>query len=217
MKTGKYLYWLIGAALAIKLILFLYISFICSSSILENDSFGYLNDAKAWVHYLSFPSEGFRHSLYRTPGYSLFLAVFLLEFNLPYLGIILLQYVLIVLTAFVVKFNVATESQPTEFTKVAVNVPGAVWDTVFQTYVYAYRKIATSVALVLTALVVKFNVATESQPTEFTKVAVKVPGAAWDTVFQTYGYADGQIATFVVLVVSAFAAKFNVGIESQPV
>jgi len=125
-------------------------------------------------------------------------------------------FVVLVLTASVVKFNVATESQPTEFTNVAVNVPGAAWDTAFHTYGYADGQIATFVVLVLTASVVKFNVATESQPTEFTKVAVNVPGAACDTAFHTYGYADGQIATFVVLVLVAFVVKFNVATESQP-
>jgi uncharacterized membrane protein len=31
-----------------------------------------------------------------------------------------------------------------------------------------------------------------------------------------YGNADGQTATFVVLVVTAFTVKFNVATESQP-
>jgi uncharacterized membrane protein len=125
-------------------------------------------------------------------------------------------FVVLVLTASVIRFNVATESQPTEFTNVAVNVPGAACDTVFQTYGYADGQIATFVVLVLTASVVRFNVATESQPAEFTNVAVNVPGTACDTVFQTYGYADGQIATFVVLVVTDLTVKFNVATESQP-
>jgi hypothetical protein len=70
---------------------------------------------------------------------------------------------------------------------------------------------------VLTAFTVRFNVATESQPTEFTKVAVYVPAVLYETVFHTYGKADGQTVTLVVLVVGALIARFNVGIESQPV
>ena len=38
----------------------------------------------------------------------------------------------------------------------------------------------------------------------------------YETVFHTYGKADGQTVTLVVLVVGALIARFNVAIESQP-
>jgi 4-amino-4-deoxy-L-arabinose transferase-like glycosyltransferase len=102
MRFEKYVLWLIAAALGIKFVLFLHIAFVDPASIMQNDSYGYLADAKAWMQYFSMPSEGLRHSIYRTPGYSFFLAVFHLGFNLPLLGIIFLQIVFNILTAIVV-------------------------------------------------------------------------------------------------------------------
>jgi 4-amino-4-deoxy-L-arabinose transferase-like glycosyltransferase len=102
MRVEKYILWLIVAGFGLKVFLFLHIAFVDSASIMQPDSSGYLMDAKAWMQYFIMPSEGLRHSLYRTPGYSLFLAIFHLGLNLPLLGIIFLQIILNILTAIVV-------------------------------------------------------------------------------------------------------------------
>jgi len=102
MRIDKYILWLIILGLGIKLALFIHIAFVNPSSMMQNDSYGYLNDANAWAHYFNQPAEGLKHSLYRTPGYSLFLAIFHLYFNLPLLSIVFLQIVLNVVTAIVV-------------------------------------------------------------------------------------------------------------------
>lgn len=102
MRIEKYILWLIALALGIKFFLFLHIACVDSLSIMQPDSFGYLLEAKTWMHYFSMPSEGLRQDLYRTPGYPLFLAVFHDGLNLPLLSIVFLQIVLNVLTAVVV-------------------------------------------------------------------------------------------------------------------
>ncbi len=102
MKIEKYIVWLIAAAVSIKLVLFLYIAGVNPASIMEADSSGYLRDAAAWMQYFHTPSEGLQHSLYRTPGYTFFLAIFHLWLNLPLLSIILLQFILNIFTAIVV-------------------------------------------------------------------------------------------------------------------
>jgi len=101
-RVEKYIRWLIAVAIGIKFVLFLYIAFVNQASIFQTDSFGYLMDARAWVHYFSIPAEGLKHSFYRTPGYSLFLAIFNLSLNLPLLSVVSLQIVLNILTAGVV-------------------------------------------------------------------------------------------------------------------
>ena len=54
-------------------------------------------------------------------------------------------------------------------------MPAVVYDTVFHTYGKPDGQTATFVVLVVGTFTVKFSVATESQPTEFTNVAVYVP------------------------------------------
>ena len=72
------------------------------------------------------------------------------------------------------------------------------------------------VVLVLIALIVTFNVATESQPFELVRVAVYVPPALIDWPFQVYGNWLGQRPMFVVLDVALFTVRFSVAMLSQP-
>jgi 4-amino-4-deoxy-L-arabinose transferase-like glycosyltransferase len=72
------------------------------------------------MQYFNVPSEGLRHSIYRTPGYSLFLAIFHLGLNLPLLSIILLQLVLNIFTAFVVFKTVSLADRQTGLLSAAI-------------------------------------------------------------------------------------------------
>lgn len=135
-RIEKYIFWLIVAALAFKLVLFLYIVFVDPASIMQVDSSGYLSDAKAWMQYFGVPSEGLRHSIYRTPGYSLFLAIFHFGLNLPLLGIIFLQIVLNVLTAFVVFKTVSSADRQTGLLSAAIvllDLPMTIFSTMILT------------------------------------------------------------------------------------
>jgi hypothetical protein len=73
---------------------------------------------------------------------------------------------------FTVRFNVAVESQPTALVRFAVYVPASVIDCPFQLYGNAEAQIETSSELLLASLIVKFNVAVESQPVEDVRLAV---------------------------------------------
>ncbi len=123
---------------------------------------------------------------------------------------------MLVLTAFTVKFSVAIESQPTELVSVSFIDPAAVNILPFQVYGNDDGQMLVFVVLVTTELTVKFNVATESQPTEFANVSVKVPAVVNVLPFQVYGNDDGQILVFVVLVLTALVVKISVATESQP-
>ena len=84
----------------------------------------------------------------------------------------MLVFVMLVSTALTVKFSVATESQPAAAIRFAVYVPAALIDCPFQLYGNWLVQIVRSVVLVIVGVIVKFNVATESQPRALTNVAV---------------------------------------------
>src|ERR1700761_7579645 len=120
----------------------------------------------------------------------------------------MLVFVVLVEVAFCVKFNVAIESHPTELTNVTEYVPAIGYELPFQLYGKADGQMLIFVVLVEVAFCVKFKVAIESHPTEFTKVTEYVPAVVYEWLFQLYGKADGQILTLVVLVEVAFCVKF---------
>jgi 4-amino-4-deoxy-L-arabinose transferase-like glycosyltransferase len=120
IRVEQCIFWLIALALGIKLIVFLYIAFVDPRSIMQVDSLDYLTGARSWMQYLNMPAQGFRHSLFRTPGYSLFLAIFHLALNLPLLSIILLQFVLNIGTAYVVFKTVAPVDRRTGLLSAAI-------------------------------------------------------------------------------------------------
>jgi len=72
------------------------------------------------MQYFSQPSEGLKHSLYRTPGYSLFLAVTYRCLNLPLLSVIFLQIVLNILTAIVVYKTAVSTDRRTSLLSAAI-------------------------------------------------------------------------------------------------
>ena len=69
---------------------------------------------------------------------------------------------------------------------------------------------------VIFGLIIRFNVATESQPDADFNVAVNVPPCVIFCPFQEYGSCALQIEVFVVDVIFGFITMFNVAIESQP-
>src|SRR6202012_2403550 len=79
----------------------------------------------------------------------------------------MLVFVVLVEVAFCVKFKVAMESHPTAFVNVTEYVPAIGYEFPFQLYGKAEGHMLMSVVLVEVAFCVKFNVATESHPTEF--------------------------------------------------
>ena len=89
-----------------------------------------------------------------------------------------------VTAGFTIRINVATESQPDALSNVAVNVPAAESDCVFQLYGNWFAQIVVFVVDVTVGLTVRFNVAIESQPEALISVAVNVPAAESDCVFQ---------------------------------
>jgi hypothetical protein len=89
-------------------------------------------------------------------------------------------------------------------------------DCPFQLYGSADAQIETSDELLDELLIVKFNVAVESQPAALVKFAVYVPAAVIDWPFQLYGNAVVQIETSVELLVAFVIVKFKVAVESQP-
>ena len=119
-RVGKIVWGLIAIALGIKAVVFLYITFGDPLLMMQADSYGYLSDAKAWVQYLSVPFQGLHHSFYRTPGYSLFLAIFHFWCNLPLLGIVFLQIALNILTAIIVFKIVRSMDQLTALLSAAI-------------------------------------------------------------------------------------------------
>ena len=73
-----------------------------------------------------------------------------------------------------VKFNVTTESQPVEFTKVSMKLPEVFKLTPLNKYV-SFEQMVALMTPVDVGRTVKFNVTTESQPVEFTNVSMKLP------------------------------------------
>ena len=96
-------------------------------------------------------------------------------------------FVVLADVALTVRFNVAIESQPDAPVVVYVYVPAALIDCPFQLYGNCDGQIAVFVVLVLVALIVTINVATESHPFAPVSVAVYVPAALIDCEFQAYG------------------------------
>ena len=136
IRVDKYIIWLIAAALGIKFVLFFYIAFVNSTLIMQPDSYGYLLDAKAWIHYFSLPLEGLRQSLYRTPGYPLFLAIFHFGLKLPLLSIVFLHIVLNIFTAIIVFKCFSPEYRLTGLLSAAIvllDLPMTVYSTVILT------------------------------------------------------------------------------------
>src|ERR1044072_6077109 len=75
---------------------------------------------------------------------------------------------------------------------------------------------AVFVVLVSVGLTVNTNVAIESQPDVFVRLAVYVPEALIVCPFQVYGNWFVQMAVLVVLVNIGLAFRIRVAIESQP-
>src|SRR5437762_1006754 len=80
-------------------------------------------------------------------------------------------FVVLVIVAFTIKFNVAMESHPATLIKLAVYVPAALIVCPFQVYGSWLSQIVVFVMLVSAAFTTKFNVATESQPAALIKLA----------------------------------------------
>ena len=125
-------------------------------------------------------------------------------------------FVVLVITEFTVRFNVAMESHPPALIKLEVYVPDAfnVWP--FQMYGSWLLQIVVFVVLVAVAFTVKFNVAMESHPAELCRVVLYEPATLYALSFHIYGSWLSQITIFVVLVTTGFTVKFNVAMESQP-
>ncbi|MDE2027771.1 MAG: glycosyltransferase family 39 protein [Candidatus Omnitrophica bacterium] len=102
MRSTRFIVGLIAAAILTKLCVFLYIIGQAPQTVVCIDSHGYLRDAQAWMNFFHAPSAGLRHSFYRTPGYTFFLAVFHGLAGIPLAGIVLLQLALNILSAIIV-------------------------------------------------------------------------------------------------------------------
>lgn len=102
LRFQKFIVGMIAAAVVFKLFLYFYIISQAPHSIFRIDSDSYLADAQGWVNFFLRPSAGLAHSLFRTPGYPLFLATLHGLLAIPLMGIVGLQIVLNILTAGVV-------------------------------------------------------------------------------------------------------------------
>jgi hypothetical protein len=87
-------------ALLIKFLLFGFVIRYTPQSILIWDSQGYREDASALAAFIRNPTDGLQHSQYRTPGYPFFLAIFHEFLHIPLGGVVFLQILLNVLSAF---------------------------------------------------------------------------------------------------------------------
>ena len=114
----------------------------------------------------------------------------------------------------IVRFNVAVESQPAVFVNVAVYVPLVVYVVAFADQVYESHAVTVSDPNV-ELLIVRFNVAVESQPAVFVNVAVYVP-----LVVYVVALADQVNASQAVTVsdpdVALLIVKSKDTIESHP-
>jgi len=93
-----------------------------------------------------------------------------------------------------------------------VYTPDAVYSVEFQMYGSSFEQIETEAELADGELMVKFNVATESQPTEFVVVKVFTPLVVYVTPFHVNELHADSVADDVV---GCLMVKFNVATESQ--
>ena len=92
--------------------------------------------------------------------------------------------VVLVKVGLTVRFNVATESQPAAFVRLAVYVPAALIVCPFQIYGNWLEQMVVLVVLVRVGLTVRLRVAMESQPAALVRLAVYDPAALMDCPFQ---------------------------------
>lgn len=106
MQKSKSLIWIIAFALAIKIFLLAFAVISAPQSMFQNDSHDYLQTAEVLASRGIFATQdqdgSYRYEIYRTPGYPLFLAFFHDLLKIPLWGILLLQVILTLLTAFIV-------------------------------------------------------------------------------------------------------------------
>ncbi|MFT5387330.1 MAG: hypothetical protein ACI9E5_000457 [Candidatus Omnitrophota bacterium] len=98
---------LIGVALVIKLLLFLYAESFAPEAKFMLDTQWYLQSAESFAHHgvfaRSVSQDGLiYHETFRTPGYPLFLSVFHYQCHIPFSGIIVIQIILSIITAGIV-------------------------------------------------------------------------------------------------------------------
>ena len=116
----------------------------------------------------------------------------------------------------IVRFNVATESHPDAAFNVAVNIPACVMLWPFHMYGSCALQIEEFVVDVIFGLIIRFNLATESQPDADFNVAVNVPPCVIFCPFQIYGSCEEQIEVLVVEARFGLIVRFNVATESHP-
>jgi len=106
MLKPKTLFLIIFFALAIKIFLLAFTAVNAPQSMFQNDSYDYLQTAETLASRGIFAIQNqdgsYRYEIYRTPGYPLFLAFFHDLLKIPLWGILLLQVILTLLTAFIV-------------------------------------------------------------------------------------------------------------------
>jgi len=106
MKISKPVFLVISLALAIKIILLAFAVVNAPQSMFQNDSYDYLQTAEVMASRGIFAIQNhdgsYRYEIYRTPGYPLFLAIFHDFLKIPLWGILILQLILTLLTAFII-------------------------------------------------------------------------------------------------------------------
>lgn len=103
MKDFKCFFWIVSAAILIKIFLFLFLMFHAPQGRFQNDSADYIESAGILSSQGTFARAGaggaLRYDLHRAPGYSFFLAILHNVIKLPFNAIIFIQILLALLAA----------------------------------------------------------------------------------------------------------------------